>query len=404
MKSDIITSVLAKMLSALFSFAVLIYTSHALGLELRGEIALFLSLALTISTFISISIENSFVSQIRKCVAKTELYITFVTSVCFLGFICFLFILFITYIVDFNFLISTPLVALAGAVTLVTKCLIGLYLVDGDLVKYNMNLIYTKFIYLLLTLLSIQVLLLSVNGVIYAYLFSQFMFVFLVFRQKSLKVRFKINKYETKLLVVNSFKIHSTTIGTLLITQVPLVIIGSLATKANVAIFDSAFQVTGILALVVSSLSPVIYSKIANSSSNESIPVTVNLLFILYLILTPVCLISWFFAGEITIILFGSDFDGVIPVLRCLLMMVWFNAMNFIVGPYWVMNNDVLKLSVIVFFLGIINSLGTYIILKDGGFIYIAYIMVLTSMITFMVNIVYLNYLRAKLSESEVRR
>lgn len=389
MRKDVFSSIAAKVGSAFFNFCVLIITSRLLGVELRGDLAYTIAFSLTVAALISISLENSFISIVNKVKNRREMYSTFVSFLFYLSVFCFIFTLSLTTLFDFNFSVNVFLIALIASSTLMGKCLIGLYLADGDLYRYNLNLVFTRLLYLILSFSAISIFGLEVAGILYSFLLVQVLSIIIIWKQKKIRLNLRLNRAESCQLFFNSLKVHFSTLGTIFSVQIPLMLIGLLSTKKNVALFDTSFQIISILTLIISSLSPVIFSQIANSSTLNSLKSTLNLIRWTYIFITPISIISFIFAKEIVLILFGSDFLGAVDILRALLLMFWFNAISYFVCPLWIMNNDIYKLSLINLSAGIINTVGAYFIISFFEIIHLTYLMIASASVVFILHYLY---------------
>ena len=393
MRKDILSSLAAKIGAAFFNFLVLIISSRFLGVELRGELAYTIAFALTVAAFISISLENGYVSLINNVVNRHDMESAFVTILFILSVSCFVLLVFIQHLFMLNLSQNLYLIAFVGSATLVSKCLIGLFLVDGDLYKYNISLFITRLMYLILSFISMYSGF-GVAGVLFSFLSVQLVLILMVIKQKRLKLNFTDHIGAVKQLSAHSLKVHASTLGTILILQVPLILIGMFSTKANVAIFDTSLQVVSVLVLVISSLTPVVYSKVANSSSLDGIKSTTKLIVWSYYISTPITLLVYFFSEQIITILFGADYISSVNVLNVLLIMFWFNIINYFACPLWIMRGDASKLALLNVFIGGVNSLGSYYLISFYGISEVAVLLVLSAGFIFLVHFFYLTSMK----------
>ena len=323
------------------------------------------------------NIDDSIINNVNN---KLEMQNAFVSSLVILSAFCFSFLIVIQYFFSLNLSHNIYLIALIGSATLISKCFIGVFLVDGDLYIYNIALFFTRFLYLILSAILIY-LGFEVEGVLYSFLLVQVLLIIIVIKQKKLTFNLNNCKQSVSQLFIHSLKVHTSTLGTRLIRQVPLILVGLISTKSNVALFDSALQVISVLVLVVSSLTPVVYSYTANMSFDGSYKRTINLIKWSYCISSGFVLLFFIYSEELIGFLFGASFMGASPILKVLLIMFWFNVINYFVTPVWVMNNHALRLSVVNIFFGIVNTVGAYFFLRYSDIIKISWLMAFSSLL-----------------------
>lgn len=389
MLKDILGSVAARFGAAGFGFLVLIYTSRELGVELRGELAYVLTLTLTIAATISFSIENAYVSYQKACGREINhssyfVYLLILSSISFT----------VTFFLA-HFLLLVPLgqnllICSLTSLSLLSKTLIGIYLKDGEVNKYNKNIFITKAGYFVFAIVAVSFLELGVKGVLFALLISLVISLLIVFREKRI-LNVNLKRFQLDVFFIrHSFSVHATSIGTILISQVPIILIGVYGTREDVGLFDVSMQLIGVVTLVVSSLSPVIYSTLARLTDKEGTDITLRLVKVAYIAFLPIFLSLYWLAADTLEILFGEQYLGATGVFRTLLVMAYFSLLSYFVCPIWVVNGASLKLSLVTVCIGLINTISTYFIMQTGSIEGVAVIMAGTSFIFFSCHCLFL--------------
>lgn len=268
--------------------------------------------------------------------------------------------------------------------------MIGIYLKDGEVNKYNKNIFFTRAAYFVFAIVAVSFLELDVEGVLFALLISLLMSLLIIFREKRL-LDANLKKFRLDFIFIkHSLLVHATSIGTILISQVPIILIGAFGTREDVGLFDVAMQLIGVVTLVVSSLSPVIYSTLARLSDKEGTNITLKLVKIAYTLSLPIFLALYFLAPDILGLLFGEQYLGATEVFRILLVMAYFSLLSYFVCPIWVVNGASLKLSLVTICIGLINTVSTYFIMQIGSIKGVAIIMAGTSLIFFSFHCLFL--------------
>lgn len=389
MLKDILGSLVARLGAAGFGFLVLVYTSRELGVELRGELAYVLTLTLTVAALISFSIENAYVSYNKACAREVD-HASFFAYVLILSLLSF-----IATLIAVHFLLRLSLglnilISVLASLSLLSKTLIGIYLKDGEVNRYNKNMFVTKAAYFSFAIVAVGFLKLGVEGVLFALLISLLASLMIVFKEKRLLdvnlKRFRLDFFFIK----HSLSVHATSIGTILISQVPVILIGVYGTKEDVGLFDVSMQLIGVVTLVVSSLSPVVYSTLSRLSDIDGTNVTLKLVKVAYIVSLPIFLTLYFLAADILGLLFGEQYIEATDVFRILLVMAYFSLLSYFVCPIWVVSGESLKLSFVTICIGLINTVSTYFVMQIGSLEDVALIMAGTSFIFFLCHCLFL--------------
>ena len=389
MLKDILGSLIARLGAAGFGFLVLVYTSRELGLELRGELAYVLTLTLTIAATVSFSIENAYVSYHKACGREVN-HASFFVYLLILSLLSFTITFIVAYFLLGLSLGENILICTLTSLSLLSKTLIGIYLKDGEVNKYNKNIFVTRAGYFVFAVVAVSFLELGVEGVLFALLISLLMSLLIIFKEKRL-LDVNLTKFRLDFFFIkHSLLVHATSIGTILISQVPIILIGAYGTREDVGLFDVSMQLIGVVTLVVSSLSPVIYSTLARLSDKEGTNMTFKLVKVAYILSLPIFLALYFLAPEVLSLLFGEQYLGATEVFRILLVMAYFSLLSYFVCPIWVVNGASLKLSFVTICIGLINTVSTYFIMQIGSIKGVAIIMAGTSFIFFSCHCLFL--------------
>lgn len=389
MKSQLVTTLLSKIITASISFLILILTSRVLGVEARGHIAYYFMITAASVNFLSISVDKSYIalSKDNTRLLSLDRFNIYSNFIALQG--SFLLLLIGRFILNLSYY-ECILVSFSTGFGILLQSVLGPCIVLGKLNRYNITFAIGKIIFLLLVCLSF---LISVNSnyqmVLLAYVLSTIVTLTILRTNKktSLKSRSDVELNFSSFLVY-SLKIHSSTFGTVLSRQVPFIIIGYYYPKSLLALVDGGLQLVNVAMLLISSLTPIVFSVLIHDTDSKESNVT-KILLGTYLSGTIFFLLLHFFSDQIILTILGKDFSDVKLYLDIIIVMSWFSMINFIAGPKWVINGDAIKLSVISLIVGIVNTVMT-LYFSDGDVLHILYLMTIMSASLFFINLLYL--------------
>ena len=209
---------------------------------------------------------------------------------------------------------------------------------------------------------------------------------------------FQLNTFKS--LWASGLKLHTDTVGGLLITSSNMLIITSSMPIAEVGIFQFASQLINMMVILPTMVSLQFNADITSLGANKSFEKHRIYIWGVTGVMIAGCALAWLLAPLIITLLGGSEFESAIPVFRILLISVIGNSFSILISSQYSGRGYFKLVSMLTIILGLIGLGASYLGILNYGLWGAAYASNAVYTISMLINIGFYIFLAKKVKES----
>lgn len=192
------------------------------------------------------------------------------------------------------------------------------------------------------------------------------------------KTPFRIDLSEIRQLARGALRLHLNTIGSFLLASSSVLVLNHLASRAEVGLYNLAWQMIMMLVIVPQAASSVLYSRISEQGPDNSWPVHKRIVTTLMVVMLLLAAGGYVFGPVVIVLLAGESFSPSGRLFQILLPSLLGMSLAQLMAPQWISRGIFLPTSIITIFTAALHVGLTVAFATDYGAIGAAWATALT--------------------------